>query len=70
MSNWIIKQYTILPMMESCRHQIVTVALTVLYNTCFDTCTVIVIQVKTYNSTNTILIGTYTVLYYDFPLYC
>ena len=56
--------------MESCRHQIVTVALTVLYNTCFDTCTVIVIQVKTYNSTNTILIGTYTVLYYDFPLYC
>ena len=56
--------------MESCRHQIVTVALTVLYNTCFDTCTVIVIQVKTYNSTNTILIGTYTVPYYDFPLYC
>ena len=64
-------------MMESCGHQIVTVALTVLYNTCFDTCTVIVIHVKTYiiiqcavYSTNTIQIGTYTVLYYDFPLYC
>ena len=51
-------------------HQTVTVALTLLYSTCFDTCTVTVIQVKTYSTiqcavygTNTILIGTYIVLY-------